>query len=291
MTSGYYRPTHQGSLVDPQLTQKNAQVQNVKQAKVYVFGDGQTLEDDVDAYELSQIHTRKGRGNRPLEKLNEPLFIERELTKADTLQSLSLQYGCPVFELKRVNKLIQDQEFYALRRIKVPVKRHSFLTEFVVDSKLGTSSSDRGSLQEYSNGAVCRESGSEEEVGGMAFARDSYDSDASNDLSDPEKQRLLIRTLSISKAVQSQGKEIREFLKNKDNDLAKIQSLKQSDRHSLDEVISVLTNKSIQPNPIKKKIDGADCGIRWWSISLVAFLVFVLVAVFLVLYYTFLKHS
>ncbi|KAL3867149.1 hypothetical protein ACJMK2_044372 [Sinanodonta woodiana] len=288
MTSGYYRPTHQGSLVDPQ---NNAQVQNVKQAKVYVFGDGQTYEDDVDIYEMSPIHTRKGRENRPLEKFNEPQFIERDLTKADTLQSLSLQYGCPVFELKRANKLIQDQEFYALRRIKVPVKKHSFLTELVVDSKLSPTSSDRGSLQEYSNGAVCKESGSEEEEGGMAFARDSYDSDASNDLSDPEKQRLLIRTLSVSKAVQGQGKEIREFLKNKDNDLAKIQNSKRSDRHSLDEVISVLTNKSNQPLPIKKKIDGADCGIRWWSISLVALLVFVIVAILLVLYYTFFKHS
>ena len=57
-----------------------------------------------------------------------------------------------VAELRRVNKLYSDQDFHALKNIKVPVAEHSILTEssererrrrstIQVDSKSGTQSS------------------------------------------------------------------------------------------------------------------------------------------------------
>jgi len=57
--------------------------------------------------------------------------VEAEVQPGDTLQSLSLKYNVPLAELKRVNKLLKESEFYALKRIKIPVKTASLLTEIL----------------------------------------------------------------------------------------------------------------------------------------------------------------
>jgi LysM repeat protein len=49
----------------------------------------------------------------------------------ETLTSASLKYNVPASELKRVNNLLTDNEFFALKRIKVPVKPSSLLTEML----------------------------------------------------------------------------------------------------------------------------------------------------------------
>ena len=104
---------------------------------------------------------------------------------------------------------------------------------------------------------------------------DNTDSESIHDMSDPETQKLLIRTLSIGKTTRSQNKEAEEFLASMDKDLSRIQSSTRTDRESLDEVISVLTNKSVYPliPPRKSHLDGTDCGISWKSIIMVAVLV------------------
>lgn len=55
--------------------------------------------------------------------------LERELQQGDNLNKLALQYGCQVSEIKRLNNLMQEQDLFALKSIKIPVQRHSFLTE------------------------------------------------------------------------------------------------------------------------------------------------------------------
>lgn len=56
--------------------------------------------------------------------------LERELQQGDNLNKLALQYGCQVAEIKRLNNLMQEQDLFALKSIKIPIQRHSFLTEF-----------------------------------------------------------------------------------------------------------------------------------------------------------------
>lgn len=38
-----------------------------------------------------------------------------------------------VSDLKRVNNLMQEQDFFALKSIKIPIQKHSFLTETLAD--------------------------------------------------------------------------------------------------------------------------------------------------------------
>ncbi|XP_071777387.2 lysM and putative peptidoglycan-binding domain-containing protein 4 [Centroberyx gerrardi] len=60
-------------------------------------------------------------------------LLEREVLDGDNLNKLALQYGCKVADIKRVNNLIQEQDLFALKLIKIPVQKHSFLTESYTD--------------------------------------------------------------------------------------------------------------------------------------------------------------
>lgn len=74
------------------------EVQNVKKSNVYVFGEDDLAEDDVVEFEMSNVRSRKDRGNVKVESddSDSPEYVERKLTEDDTLQSVALQYQCPV---------------------------------------------------------------------------------------------------------------------------------------------------------------------------------------------------
>ena len=57
--------------------------------------------------------------------------VEAEVQPGDTLTKISLKYNIPVAELKRVNNIISENQFYALKRIKIPVRAASLLTELL----------------------------------------------------------------------------------------------------------------------------------------------------------------
>lgn len=62
-------------------------------------------------------------------KVGDVVLLEREITEGDNLNKLALQYGCKVADIKRVNNFIREQDLYALKSIKIPVKTHGLLTE------------------------------------------------------------------------------------------------------------------------------------------------------------------
>lgn len=262
-----------------------AQVQNVKKSNVYVFGDDGVYEDeDVVEFEMEKIRSRRGPRNE-IPKDTGSLFVERKVAEDDTLQSLSLLYGCPISELKRINNLIRDQDFYALSRVKIPVKKHSFLIDKIKEETTSNTSDVKESSERTTlvNGATCL-SADEEEV-----LCDNTDTDSVHDMSDPETQKLFIRQLSIGQTSRSQSKEAKQFLKNMDKDLCNLTRSTRTDRDSLDEVISVLTNKSVYPLVSPKKshlhVDGTNCGISWKTVIVLAVVIGLLVPVLFYLTY------
>ncbi|XP_044048075.1 lysM and putative peptidoglycan-binding domain-containing protein 4 isoform X2 [Siniperca chuatsi] len=66
-------------------------------------------------------------------RLRDVQLLERQVLDGDNLNKLALQYGCKVADIKRVNNLMQEQDLFALKYIKIPVKKHSFLTETYTD--------------------------------------------------------------------------------------------------------------------------------------------------------------
>ncbi|XP_023076655.1 lysM and putative peptidoglycan-binding domain-containing protein 4 isoform X2 [Piliocolobus tephrosceles] len=57
------------------------------------------------------------------------VLLQRELAQEDSINKLALQYGCKVADIKKVNNFIREQDLYALKSIKIPVKNHGILTE------------------------------------------------------------------------------------------------------------------------------------------------------------------
>ena len=154
-----------------------------------------------------------------------------------------------------------------MRFIKVPVKRFGLLSEIIAQEKRNA---DNERLLPQRNGSI-------EEVDNERHL--DYDSDSLQDLSDPETQQKVIRTISIQDNLRSQSKEAEEFLKDMDKDLSKIIKPSRRERGSLSEVISVLTNKSIHPlqSQKPKHLNGADYGIRWWSVVIVMVVVAIVI--------------
>nr|KAG5706571.1 hypothetical protein BaRGS_028742 [Batillaria attramentaria] len=98
-------------------------VQNVKAARVYVFGNDDVYEDDEQVeFEMPEMRARRGQqgavGFTSEAQQEGETYFEKEIGDGDTLQSIALKYSCPVSELKRINNLIKDQDFFALRVLK-----------------------------------------------------------------------------------------------------------------------------------------------------------------------------
>lgn len=249
------------------------EIQNVKKSKVYVFGDDDVAEDDVVEFEMNSVRTRRAKGSQSLPKQETPSYVERRLTEDDTLQSVSLQYGCPVAEIKRLNNLIRDQDFYALTSVKIPVKQHSFLVDQIQEDDKNASERELKTVRRsssLSNGAAVMDSGDEQ-----SLHYDSETDPATTDLSDPETQRQVIREISINKATRSQSKEAVKFLRDMDKDLSHILKTARTERNSLDEVISVLTHKSVNPLVMspKRKSTYLECVLEWRTTLVILVLV------------------
>lgn len=87
---------------------------------------GSSDDEELGAMELRPCHRNNYVHNQAH---RHGQVLERELQQGDNLNKLALQYGCQVSEIKRLNNLMQEQDLFALKSIKIPVQRHSFLTE------------------------------------------------------------------------------------------------------------------------------------------------------------------
>ncbi|NXA71789.1 LYSM4 protein, partial [Thryothorus ludovicianus] len=100
---------------------------------VYVFPNGRSDSDESEEEELNVMELRPRGREQPRgsarDRLGDVVLLERELTEEDNLNKLALQYGCKVADIKRVNNFIREQDLYALKSIKIPVRPHGLLTE------------------------------------------------------------------------------------------------------------------------------------------------------------------
>ena len=84
--------------------------------------------------QLTPLHYKKTEDlGSPGRRKHQETTIQADIQPSDTLLSLSLKYNVPIAELKRVNNILSDQGFYALKRIKIPVRPYSLLLPDVHD--------------------------------------------------------------------------------------------------------------------------------------------------------------
>ncbi|XP_039933675.1 lysM and putative peptidoglycan-binding domain-containing protein 4 [Hirundo rustica] len=113
--------------------QAPASVHTFPGRQVYVFPNGRSDSDESSEEELNVMELRpRGREQQrgsARDRLGDVVLLEKELTEEDSLNKLALQYGCKVADIKRVNNFIREQDLYALKSIKIPVRPHGLLTE------------------------------------------------------------------------------------------------------------------------------------------------------------------
>ncbi|XP_062317628.1 lysM and putative peptidoglycan-binding domain-containing protein 4 [Osmerus eperlanus] len=112
----------------PQAFQAPVDVHASVDGQVYMFRRRQDDSADSSDEEMNVMELRP-RGRQEQDRAGCLQLVEREVSDGDNLNKLALQYGCKVADIKRANNLIQEQDLFALKLIKIPVKKHSFLTE------------------------------------------------------------------------------------------------------------------------------------------------------------------
>ncbi|XP_050759144.1 lysM and putative peptidoglycan-binding domain-containing protein 4 [Gymnogyps californianus] len=109
-------------------------IHNYPGRQVYVFPNGrsdteESSEEELNVMELRPRGKEQQRCSTSRDRVGDVVLLEREITEDDNLNKLALQYGCKVADIKRVNNFIREQDLYALKSIKIPVKTHGLLTE------------------------------------------------------------------------------------------------------------------------------------------------------------------
>lgn len=167
-----------------------------------------------------------------------------------------------VAELKATNNLYNDQDFHALKHIKIPIQPHSLLTERAEEERRREN--------------VFKEQENDNE--NKASQDENSDSDYENTEQDSltSSGRKTVRTVSIS----SNLKDPERFLKKMDDDLQKICQSVSFQKSDPNDINRRLTTQCIHPRTAKKK-DSDELGIIWagfgWKAAVFAFILIAIV--------------
>lgn len=157
-------------------------------------------------------------------------------------------------DIKRANNLLTEQDFFALRSVKIPVRRFSILTETHITG-LHKPASPSGARRLPPIASIT-----------SLPVESSTDSSSSTD-------------------------SVEGFLLEKDKDIEQLVKSTGPSRNSLNEVVSTLTQQQQPPpggyKPAQRKDPyyGADWGMRWWTAVAIMLVVGIVTPVFYLLYY------
>lgn len=164
-------------------------------------------------------------------------------------------------DIKRANSLLTEQDFFALRSVKIPVRRFSVLTET------------------HNTGPIISASPSD--------ARRL-----------PQISPVISLPCESSTDSSSSTDSVEGFLQEKDKDIERLVKSTGPSRSSLNEVVSSLTLQQqepllrevdYKPTPRKDPYYGADWGMRWSTAVVIMLVVGIVTPVFYLLYHEVLK--
>lgn len=243
--------------------QSATMVQPANGGHAYLFGnngsENDLSEEDVESYELRPRGRERLRRSTSRERMD-IIYLTRDIQEGDTLNSIALQYHCSVADIKRANNLLTEQDFFALRSVKIPVRRFSVLTETHTTGPL------KPALPTSPTGA--------RRV--------------------PQISPVTSLPTESSTDSSSSTESVEGFLLEKDKDIERLVKSTGPSRSSLNEVVSSLTLQQQQPllgeveyKPAQRKDPyyGADWGMRWWTAVAIMLVVGIVTPVFYLLYY------
>jgi len=172
-----------------------------------------------DSLQMEYLHSKKNEDLSPGPSTPRDQTIECDIQPTDTLSNLALKYNIPLAELKRVNNIMKDSEFFALKRIKIPVKPSSFLRELIPGVHSETNRRENGWYVD-----------SKETGASSNLSSGMISSGHSTPCSEHE--------LSSSNQNTKDKKKVKRFLKDMDKDLERIKE-RQSNQNSLENLNEV----------------------------------------------------
>jgi len=166
-----------------------------------------------------------------VELVSTPVFptydrlVERPVREGENLATVALKYRIPVSELKRLNRLQNDKEFFALSGIKIPIKPNSALEEIIQEEEQALLNAAEPSTLQRTASVTSAES-----------------------LADPDMDHC-VNYVSIEQMLREKTtrKEAQQFLANMQKDLARIKEKVVSDKGSLEETAAALTAPRFVP--------------------------------------------
>ncbi|KAM6222233.1 lysM and putative peptidoglycan-binding domain-containing protein 3 [Rhynchocyon petersi] len=212
--------------------------------------EGEVSEEDAEVYELRSRGKEKVRRSTSRDRLDDIIVLTREIQEGDTLNAIALQYCCTVADIKRVNNLISDQDFFALRSVRIPVKKFSSLTETLYLPK-GRQASRPSSIQ---------------------CASEQQDIEPAND------------SLSSSESAGSFLKEVDRDIEQ----IVKCTDTKRENLNEVVSALTAQQIHFEPDNKNTQRKDpyyGADWGIGWWTAVVIMLIVGIITPVFYLLYY------
>ncbi|XP_044735795.1 lysM and putative peptidoglycan-binding domain-containing protein 3 isoform X2 [Chrysoperla carnea] len=203
----------------------------------------------------------------PLRTKQELPTINVEVDADDTLQAISLKFHCTIAELKRVNNILRDNEIYARRTIRVPIRPNSILTEQIVGVHISGNSSpittkcENISLLDLDTEAI------EEKLKSSTINCNNKTSTNNNATSSTNSTSDLItinHLLNNTKVNEVQASLEQQLQQHQDNNTF----FKNTDDNNVI-VVDALKNKSLVHTLLSS---GDDCGMSWLALVVLVIL-------------------
>lgn len=194
-------------------------------------------------FELKQRNSEKCLPLKKRAKFED--YIIYQIQKDDTLQKISLKCYCTINDIKRLNNLVSDQDFYALRYIKIPIVKYGILSKVLVHQV-------------------------------------NQNNDEKHLFSPSSSSSTLIINVGLKKTFQydDNNQDMKKFLTNLDKDLEEIR--KATDNYTQMFIETGTQSLAQAQSPVRKSafyFDGADCGLHWLNMLIIALIIFVLLPV------------
>ncbi|XP_066953013.1 lysM and putative peptidoglycan-binding domain-containing protein 3-like [Macrobrachium rosenbergii] len=234
-------------------------------------------EDEIFTSQVTELKKVGGRSKRlstdtPVRFVSEyEQLVNRPIKSGETLRSISLKYRVPLSELKRINNIMQENEFFALNTLKIPVKANSVLAEMLEEEQKDQGACGEGPRSISSARAAL--------LGTRSISSCSeYESDSEMHVGYISIDRILRDTRT--------KKEAKRFLDTMQKDLAEIRAKTNTYKDSLDEAAAALNDLRFRPlDPSGSDYSGADWGLNWWKILLIGLIILIGVPLGFIFFY------
>ncbi|NXS62434.1 LYSM3 protein, partial [Brachypteracias leptosomus] len=209
--------------------------------------ESEGTEEEGEVTELRPRGREKVRRSASRDRLDDIVLLTRDVQEGDTLNAIALQYCCSVADIKRVNNLINDQDFFALRSVRIPVKKFSVLTETHVSPK------------------------------GRPALRPAHCSPDVQETSPPDKFSASETAGSFLEEVDRDIEEIVKCNDTKRENLNEVVSALAAQQ--------ICFETDGKAKKCKDPYYGADWGIGWWTAVVIMLIIGIVTPVFYLLYY------